>query len=79
MGDGATVNLAEEISAQLDAIEPALDIDDDGSVGALSDGLLIIRHRFGFTGSALVSGALGTNANRTDPDEISDYIESLVP
>ena len=79
MGDGATVDLAEEISAQLDAIKPALDIDDDGTVGALSDGLLIIRHRFGFTGSALVSGALGTNANRTDPDEISDYIESLVP
>ena len=79
VGDGATVDLAEEISAQLEAIEPALDIDDDGSVGALSDGLLIIRHRFGFTGSALVSGALGTNANRTDPDEISAYIESLVP
>ena len=56
-----------------------LDIDQDGSEAPLTDGLLIIRHRFGFTGSALVSGALGTNANRTDPDEISDYIESLVP
>ncbi|MGB1616854.1 MAG: thrombospondin type 3 repeat-containing protein, partial [Pseudomonadales bacterium] len=79
VGNEATVTLADEISDQLVAIEPALDIDDDGSVGPLSDGLLIIRHRFGFTGSSLTSGALGTNANRTDPDEISDYIESLVP
>ncbi len=45
----------------------------------LSDGLLIIRHLFGFEGDALVSGALGTAANRTDPDEIKAYIESIPP
>ena len=57
----------------------ALDVDDDGEVKALSDGLLIIRHLFGFEGDALVSGALGTAANRTDPDEIKAYIESITP
>ena len=30
-------------------------------------------------GDALVSGALSTAANRTDPDEIKAYIESITP
>jgi len=79
VGDGASVVSADEISASLTALEPLLDVDNDGAVGPLTDGLLIIRHRFGFTGTALTSGAVGTNAERSDPDEISAYIDTLVP
>lgn len=29
------------------------DIDNDGTTGALTDGLLVLRHQFGFAGQAL--------------------------
>lgn len=51
-----------------------LDIDDDGETIALTDGLLIIRHLFGFSGDALVTGAVATDANRKSPDTISEYL-----
>ena len=53
-----------------------LDIDDNGKVEALTDGLLIIRYLFGFTGEDLVDGAIGSGANRDNPDEIADWIET---
>jgi len=79
VGSNASQVDAEAISANLDAAGLVLDVDDDGEVKPLSDGLLIIRHLFGFEGDALVSGALGTAANRTDPKEIKAYIESITP
>ena len=51
-----------------------LDIDDDGETIALTDGLLIIRHLFGFSGDSLVIGAVATDANRKSPDAISEYL-----
>ena len=50
------------------------DIDNDGTTGALTDGLLVLRHQFGFAGQALVEGALGSGASRTSPEEISTYL-----
>ena len=60
-------------------IAASLDIDDNGIADALTDGLLIIRDLFGFSGESLVSGALGPDATRTDPGEIQAYIDGLVP
>ena len=79
VGSAATVNDATSIKAQLDALGLAMDVDDNGEVTALTDGLIIIRHRFGFEGASLTAGAIGDGAGRTDPAAISDYIESLVP
>lgn len=45
---------------------------------ALTDGLLVIRHLFGFSGDSLVSGALGPSAMRTDPVEIAAYIDDAI-
>lgn len=53
-----------------------LDIDDDGKTTALTDGLLVIRHLFGFSGDALISGAVATNAKRKTPDAIAEYVEA---
>jgi pre-peptidase/trypsin len=41
-----------------------LDLDGDGLVVALNDGLLAVRGLFGFTGIALTAGALGDGATR---------------
>ena len=53
------------------------DIDLDGETGPLTDGLLALRHLFGFTGTTLVTGVLGGGAMRTDPAAIGAYVDCL--
>ena len=53
-----------------------LDIDGDGKRAALSDGLLIIRHLFGFQGTSLISGAVSQSAMVTEAVDIAAIIES---
>ena len=56
-----------------------LDVDDNKRVDALTDGILIVRYLFGLTGAALVNGALGTNANRTDPQQLVMFLDDIEP
>jgi hypothetical protein len=77
LGAGAAVTEPDAIKSRLGALEPALDVDLDGSAKALTDGLLIIRHLFGFEGASLTRGALGSGAQRTDPAEIKAYIDGI--
>ena len=50
------------------------DIDDDGEAIALTDGLMMIRHMFGFGGDSLTAGAIGGEAGRATSDAISGYL-----
>ena len=51
-----------------------LDVDDNGEVAPLTDGLLILRHLFGFSGNALTDGALGENSKRVEASAIDAYL-----
>ena len=42
-----------------------LDLDGNGTIDALTDGVLLVRVLLGLTGSAVTNGALGANATRT--------------
>ena len=55
-----------------------LDVDGNGKVSALGDGLMIIRKLFGaaFDGSKLTDKAISNDATRTT-DEIHDYIAAM--
>jgi hypothetical protein len=53
------------------------DVDFDGTVQPLTDGVLILRYLFGFTGSSLTIGALGNGAQRTDPAAIIAYLDCV--
>jgi hypothetical protein len=53
------------------------DADLDGEVEPLTDGLLILRYLFGFTGQALVNGAVADGAARTDPADIVAYLDCV--
>jgi len=68
---------AEEIEVYLRQNEDLLDVDGDGSVDALSDGLLIIRDLFGFSGVALTNGAVTGGAARDTSSAVIDYIKSI--
>lgn len=56
-----------------------LDVDQDGMVSALTDGLMILRYLFRVTGDSLVSDTIGEGAQRTDPNEVEAYLDSLMP
>jgi len=75
----ATRDRAEDISALLADANSELDIDGNGESKALSDGLLLIRYLFGFTGDALIIGAIGDGATRDTSDAIEAYISERVP
>ena len=55
----------------------SLDIDGNGELDALTDGLLILRHMFGLSGEQLTRGAIGDNSVYTDSDDIEARINSL--
>ena len=48
----------------------ALDVDSNGKVDALTDGLLALRHMFGFHGAALTAGAVANDCARCEAAEI---------
>ena len=60
-------------------VDIGFDIDGDGESKALTDGLLLIRYLFGFTGDSLVSGAISEGAERETAEEVEAYIRERVP
>ena len=81
--DGDSFSDVEELLAGTNPLSAAScpgcfnwDIDDDGEVKPLTDGLIVIRYLFGFRGNSLVVNAVGLNANRNSPEDISDYLNA---
>ena len=81
--DGDEVSDAQE---DLDGTDPLdrydcngcfdFDIDLDGETAALTDGLLVLRHLFGFSGATLTEGAVTSSATRSDADAIASYLDT---
>ena len=71
-----TDEIHEFIQSGID--KKVLDVDGDGSVTALGDGLMIIRKLFGtaFAGDKLTDKAISNDATRTT-DEIHEYIDAM--
>ena len=78
---GATATRSDPVAvvAYLDGIRASLDIDGNGNVDALTDGLLILRYLFGVRGAALISNVVGAGATRTTAAQIESYIQALMP
>ena len=51
-----------------------LDVDGNGTVDALTDGLMVLRAMFGLTGTAVTNGAVGANAQFTTWAQIQPRI-----
>jgi hypothetical protein len=66
------------VGSYIDALGMELDIDGNGSIEALTDALLLVRHRFGFTGATLTTGAVGNGCLRCIPAQIEPYIGARV-
>lgn len=75
--DTPTPSLTPTASSTPECGASRYDADLDGIVAALSDGLLILRYLFEFTGSAMTQGALGAGAMRTDPAAIIAHLDCV--
>ena len=69
----------EEIEGNIEQALDIADIDNDGTVSALTDGLLLLRYFFGLRGENLVNDVVSLEATRTSASEIEAYIESYIP
>ena len=58
---------------------PTLDIDGTGTKDPTTDGQLVLRYLFGFTGPSLIAGAIGPAATRTTAAQILDYLTNIRP
>ncbi len=65
------------VFAQRFAASRALDIDGNGFTQPLTDGLLVVRYLFDFTGTTLTASAVGGGCTRCDAAAIEPYIAGL--
>ena len=75
----ASRDSSDTIASYLTDADSQLDIDGDGESKPLTDGLLLIRYLFGFSGDSLISGAVGTGATRDTAETVEAYIKERVP
>ncbi len=70
---------SEQVVAEIESALSMADIDDDGEVRPLTDGLMLLRYLFGLRGDQITASAVGTNANRTSNEAIEAYLEAYMP
>ena len=75
----ASRDSSDTIASYLTDADSQLDIDGDGESKPLTDGLLLIRYLFEFSGDSLISGAIGSGAERDTADEVEAYKAERVP
>ena len=68
-----------DIESRIDLLGSLIDVDGNGEVDALTDGLLILRYLFGLEGDALINGVVADNATRKTASDIEAHLESLKP
>lgn len=65
------------ITKKIDALDKELDIDGNGAIDALTDGLLLYRYLDGQRGQSLITGVISSDATRKSFDEIETYLNNL--
>jgi hypothetical protein len=78
VADDSTLT-AQEIEAKITDAQDIADIDGNGTVDPLSDGLLLLRHLFGFSGESLVKGVVHPDGSRQTAEEIASYMNGFMP
>ncbi len=76
----SVITSSAEIEAELATVYASSgDIDGNGTVDALSDGLLLLRYLFGLTGNTLTTGVVGDGATVTESTALESYMSGLMP
>ena len=77
IGEGCTRCDADAIEPYIAQLGLILDIDGDGTLRPLTDGILIVRDLFGFGDPALTNGATDESCTRCDAAAIEPYLDGL--
>ena len=76
-GAGGSRTTAAAVTQFLDSAGTSLDIDGDGAIQPLTDGILILRFLAGFSGNTLINNAFNPDGSRTTVTAITDHLNSL--
>ena len=68
-----------DIEARIQNLGDLADVDGNGQIDALTDGLLTLRYLFGLGGDTLINGAVAADATRDTAEEIEAHLEALMP
>jgi len=68
-----------EVEAAVAEAYSIADIDGNGAVDALTDGLMLLRYLFDIHGDMLIGGAVAPDATRTTAADIEGYIQDFMP
>ncbi|MBC6481357.1 MAG: cadherin-like domain-containing protein [Hormoscilla sp. GM7CHS1pb] len=77
VGEGATSDTSEIVTYLDEVGDMMLDIDGNGTAGALTDDILFLRHALGFSDQALIQGAISEGATRTTATAINEHMQSF--
>ena len=68
-----------DIESRIETLGDLADIDGNGQIDALTDGLLTLRYLFGLEGDTLINGVVAGDATRASAEEIEAHLETLMP
>jgi hypothetical protein len=68
-----------DIESRIATLGDLADIDGNGTIDALTDGLLTLRYLFGLEGDTLINGVVASDATRTSAADIEAHLASLMP
>jgi hypothetical protein len=78
ISEGSTLS-PSEVEVRINATQAIADIDGNGSVDALTDGLMLLRYLFGLSGDAVTDSAIAPDAVRSTPEAITQYLADNMP
>jgi len=75
----AVYKTSDEVTSRIDMLGDLVDIDGNGSVDALTDGLVILRYLFNLRGDVLINNVIASDATVKTAEDVEAKIESLMP
>ena len=68
-----------DIESRIAILGDLADVDGNGNVDALTDGLLMLRYLAGLEGGSLIGQVVATDATRTTAIDIEAHLKTLMP
>ena len=78
LASNALYNSEEDIKERIDFLGNDIDIDGNGTVDALTDGIILMRYLFGIRGEVLLNGAIAADATISSAESVSTNIKCLM-
>ena len=63
------------IEVEITGTSRSLDVDGNTFIEPLKDGILTLRHEFGFSGAVLIDGAVGDGCIRCTAEQIDSFLD----